>query len=110
MPKTTLPKLPLRTEKGALLKPKSMRDCRFPRTVARVSWDAGLQRWITTVGGQVVGTGATRKDQVDAARIALRALWNDHGIPGQLWVQNRKTGRFSKAEATYGLDPRGSKG
>jgi|GEM_PF-4354578 hypothetical protein len=108
MPKTTLP---LRDDQGNLDRPTSLSGCRFPRTVARVSWDAGLQRWITTVGGQVVGTGTTRKDQVDSARIALRTLWTEHGIPGQLWVQNRKTGWFSKAaEATYGLDPRGSKG
>lgn len=116
MSKTTLPKLPLRTEKGDLLKPKSLRECRFSRTVVYVCWDAGLRRWITRIGGghllgQVAGVGRTRDEQVSSARIALRTLWTEHGIPGQLWVQNRKTGQFSKtAEATYGLDPKASKG
>lgn len=110
MPKTTLPKLPVRTEKGALLAPKSLRDCRFPRTVARVSWDAGLRCWITRVGRYVIATGATKSALITGARTVLRKLWVQTGIPGQLWVQNRKTGQFSKAEATYGLDPRGPKG
>lgn len=109
--KPALKTLPMRRrEFGALERATALRRCRFPRTVYRLTWDKGLKRWLIMVGKSVVDIAFTKDDAVYTAKANARELWHQHGIPCQVWVANKRTGQFSKAEATYGYDPRGSKG
>lgn len=103
-------KLPVRLKDGTVLAPKSLKQCRFPRTVYRIAWDKGLRRWMVTVSGQVICWGETRREAVDLVKDLARVCWKHAGIPSQVWVANKTNGRFSTAEATYGLDDPRSKG
>lgn len=101
---------PRRTRAGKLVKPARLAECRFPRTVYHISWDAPLRRWIVRVGRMVIDAKfETKADAIEAYRQKADLLWLLDGVPCQLRVQDKATGRFS-VEATYGLDRSPPKG
>jgi hypothetical protein len=111
--------LPHRLENGNLVRAKSLTGCRFERVTLYCRYDAGLDRWIATRASNreaagisdVIWTGQTRDGLLKPLKAHLRALWSECGIPCQLFLQDKRTGQFSEAaEATYGYDPKRSKG
>lgn len=104
--------LPHRLEDTTLVRAKDLQHCRFERLKVHVSYDSGLDQWVAKVSSAlVIWTGPTRDKLLKPLKAHLRALWKDNGIPSQLFLQDRTTGQWSEAaEATYGYDPRSSRG
>jgi len=104
--------LPHRLENGDLVRAKALQHCRFARLKVYARFDHGLDRWIATVSDAlVIWAEPTREKLLKPLKAHLRDLWKHNGIPSQLFLQDRTTGEWSEtAEATYGYDPRSSRG
>lgn len=79
------------------------------RGITRQCWDVAVGR-ARTVPSVTVFVTPNKADAVRFAKELARALWRDLKHPTQVRVMNRNGRWAQRDEATYGRDPRRSKG
>lgn len=96
---------------GKLLKALSLETCRFPRAVIEVRFDTLLNAWVAFLGDYPIAANESKTSLLQILKKSRKRLWEFYGVPSQINVKNKDTQQYAKKdEATYGYDPRDSKG
>lgn len=83
------------------------------RAIYRVRWNKQSGWWVLwDAHGEHIMRGPFKRSLVSDARRYVRGVWREAGINCQLVIHNKdgKIQRGNTGEATYGNDPRRSRG